>query len=66
MTTDNKATDKKTEKKPVLGLKPRHIHDTLRIVDIHEAIGRYIEDAKQIPADWTKELLDLSKATFSK
>jgi len=62
MTTENKAA----AKKPPVGIKPRHLHDTARIKEIHAAMGRYIEDAKQIPAEWSKELLDLSKATFSK
>jgi len=63
MTIENKVAP---TKKPPVGIKPRHLHDTNRIKEIHSAMGRYIEDAKQIPAEWTKELLDLSKATFSK
>ncbi len=62
MTDKNKAP----VSKPPVGLKPRHDHDTDRIKEIHAAMGRYIQEAKQIPAEWAKELLDLSKATFTK
>ncbi len=48
------------------GIKPRHLHDNARILEIHAAMGRYIEASKQIPSEWTKEMLDLSKANFSK
>lgn len=62
MSKDNK----KVEVKPPVGLKPRHLHDETRIKDIHDAMGRFIEAGKQIPAEWAKEMLDLSKATFNK
>jgi hypothetical protein len=63
----NETVNKQNEsQKPPVGIKPRHLHDDARMRDIHAAMGRYIESSKQIPAEWTKEMLDLSKANFSK
>lgn len=52
--------------KPPVGLKPRKTHDLTRIREISSAIERYVDAEKQIPADWLKELGDLSKTTLKK
>jgi len=44
--------------KPPLGLKPRRICLEGRIVDIQNAIDRYIEARKPIPSEWTEELIE--------
>lgn len=42
-------------KKPPLGLKPKHIHDEQRQVEIKQAINRYVEVGKEIPLEWIDE-----------
>lgn len=61
-------SDKKVVKsvKPPLGIVPRFIRDEERISEIYSAMGRYIKAKKQIPTEWTKEIIDLSKENFSK
>ncbi len=39
-----------------LGLRPKFILDTLRAVEIMEAMQRYIAFAKPIPVEWIEEL----------
>ena len=60
------STEKAAVKKQPIGIMPRRLHDAGRINNIYDAIGRYIKEEKQIPTEWTKELLDLSKSTFTK
>lgn len=71
MTTETKLApakpaSKKAEVKPPLGLPPRQLHECSRIDEIYAAIGRYIDASKQIPKEWTVELLELAKSNFSK
>ncbi|MEG0732380.1 MAG: hypothetical protein RR470_08300 [Vagococcus sp.] len=47
--------------KPPIGLIPRHIHNRQRLTAIEEAIDRYIEASKTIPAEWIGEYIDLVK-----
>ena len=51
-------------KKPPLGLKPRWIHDWERMVEITEAIERYVHAGKAIPKDWISELKELLLTNF--
>jgi hypothetical protein len=46
--------------KPVMGLKPKFVHDTQRAAEITEAIKRYEAANYQVPAGWRDELADLS------
>lgn len=48
-------------KKPPLGLTPQIIWYEQRIKDIEEAIDRYKKANKEIPLEWTDELLELCK-----
>jgi hypothetical protein len=52
---------KKLEEKPPLGLMPRNIHESQRIGEILEAMQRYNEAGKPIPAAWVEELRDLNQ-----
>lgn len=40
---------------PPIGLRPQCIVRVLRLQEIHEAIGRYLEAGKQIPQEWLDE-----------
>lgn len=44
------------EAKPIIGLKPKYIHDEERRVEIFEAMQRYAEVQKPIPIEWVVEL----------
>ena len=50
--------DDKHCQKPPLGLVPRSIRDRERCQEIIEAIGRYNEAGKPVPAEWLEELSD--------
>lgn len=45
--------------KPPLGLKPRYIHNSQRMVEILHAMERYSNARKPIPIEWINELGDL-------
>lgn len=45
--------------KPPLGLIPRHIWEQERLTAIKEAVARYIEAGKPIPAQWIVEYYEL-------
>lgn len=47
--------------KPPIGLIPRHMHNRQRLSAIEEAIDRYIEVSKPIPAEWISEYCELVK-----
>ena len=47
------------DKKPPLGVKPRHLHDTERIDEIGEAILRYLSEDYAIPLEWVEEYNEL-------
>jgi hypothetical protein len=55
--------------KPPLGLRPRYIVREERVREIKEAIKRYVDAEKSVPAEWLHELneytrfLDLSTTT---
>jgi hypothetical protein len=49
-----------SEKAPPLGLRPRFIVSENRLCEITSAMTRYAEASKPIPAEWTKELDELS------
>lgn len=50
--------------KPPIGLTPRHIHNSQRLSAIKEAMDRYIEVSKPIPAEWIGEYMDLVKTVY--
>jgi len=43
-------------KKPPIGLKPKHIHDMERQIEILSAMKRYVKNGKTIPMEWINEL----------
>lgn len=47
--------------KPPLGLTPKHIWCGRRLLDIKEAIKRYVEVNKPIPAEWITEYNELAE-----
>ncbi len=53
---DGKITSKEQLEKPVIGLRPKHISDSLRIKEILEAMGRYYEAGMKFPQEWVDEL----------
>jgi len=57
---NTKITDVKN-KKPPLGLIPKKIKDEERLLDICEAIARYISVNKKIPPEWLKEYNELTE-----
>lgn len=44
--------------KPPLGLRPWHIADAERVVEILDAMKRYTAECKPIPEQWMEELID--------
>lgn len=48
-------------KKPPLGVMPRELWNEKRRTEIEEAVGRYIESGKPIPAEWIEEYNELVK-----
>lgn len=45
--------------KPPLGLKPKRIHDAERVMEIDEAITRYLIAGADVPDEWMRERHDL-------
>ena len=45
--------------KPPIGLMPRYIHRSKRIVDIFGAMERYAEAHQPVPPEWVDELREL-------
>ena len=50
---------RKISKKPPLGLKPRWLHDELRLLEIVKAFERNLESGCDIPDEWIKEFDEL-------
>lgn len=48
-----------TTKKSPLGLKPRSIHDGVRLYEIKAAIVRYMDADRPIPVEWVQEYNEL-------
>jgi len=48
-------------KKPLLGVKPRSIHDEQRAEELSGAIMRYIQANRRIPTEWLEEYNELLK-----
>lgn len=51
--------EKKTCKKPPIGIVPRRIHDDERKIAIFEAMKRYSLNDVAIPTEWIDELMEL-------
>jgi hypothetical protein len=49
------------EIKPPLGIVPRNIAITQRMIDIQEAIYRYLDADYIIPQEWIREYFELTK-----
>ncbi len=45
--------------RPPLGLKPKNIHDTIRALDIMDAMERYAKAGMAVPLEWVSELKEL-------
>lgn len=45
--------------RPPIGLRPRHIADAMRALEIDEAVARYTIDQKEVPAEWIEELREI-------
>lgn len=45
--------------KPPLGVKPRYLHDSLREVNLFQAIKRYLDADIEIPIEWVQEYNEL-------
>ena len=60
---------KECPRKPPIGLRPRSIakddYRRDRMMEIQQAISRYTQAGKEIPAEWAQELSDLSAARYS-
>lgn len=58
----NKLVEKqaKEEEKPTLGLRPRWIASSDRLSEILEAMQRYVQQHKRIPAEWIEEMQELN------
>ncbi len=46
-------------KRPPLGLMPKNIHDTKRVLDILDAMERYASAGMPAPVAWVLELKEL-------
>lgn len=46
------------QSKPLLGLRPWHIADAERVVEILDAMKRYTAECKPIPEEWMEELIE--------
>lgn len=44
-----------------LGLKPKAIHDKMRMLEVLEAIHRYVKADKKFPYDWHEEYRELAQ-----
>lgn len=47
------------EQKPPIGIIPRHIHESSRLIDILEVILRYVRADMRLREEWISELGDL-------
>lgn len=54
----------KPEEVPPLGLRPRHIAEQQRMMEIVEAMQRYVAEHKHMPVEWLCELSDLNNNTL--
>lgn len=45
---------------PPIGLRPKFICDALRKKEVLEAIARYVEADKKVPAEWLDEFVELN------
>lgn len=52
---NDKCKTRKVAIKPPLGLTPKYIWNSQRLQDISEAIARYTNVGKEIPAEWLEE-----------
>ena len=50
----------KAQAKPPLGIPPRHLHEENRMQQISDAVARYTEVFKPIPAEWIEEYNELA------
>ncbi len=48
-------------KKPPIGLLPTHLWKNKRMMDISDAIARYVYNYKKIPNEWIVELEELNE-----
>lgn len=56
------ATDAATQKeRPPIGLYPRFLYDEKRLDDVTQAILRYIDAHKVVPAEWWEEYNELAE-----
>ncbi len=49
--------------KPPPGLKPKHVHDQERLIEICGAIARYYQAGLEIDIDWVIEYNELTSST---
>ena len=49
-------------RKPPIGLRPKKISNKDRKIEILEAMIRYVNGFKKIPAEWVDELIDLNNS----
>lgn len=49
------------KKRPPIGLYPRFLHDEKRLDDVTQAILRYIDAHKVVPAEWWEEYNELAE-----
>jgi hypothetical protein len=52
--------------KPPIGLRPRHISDAMRAIEIDEAVARYVVEGKDVPADWIEELREIHQRALAR
>ena len=52
---------KMKNKKPPIGLLPTHLWKNKRMMDISDAIARYVYNYKKIPNEWIVELEELNE-----
>lgn len=45
-------------RKPPIGIKTRMIWVELRVLDLLDAIKRYVDEGEKVPAEWVQELSD--------
>ena len=57
---------KDKEKRPPLGLTPRHIVEKARLADVKNAIARYLLENKEAPIEWLEEYNDLVKSIYER
>lgn len=53
-------------KKPPIGLRPRHISDAMRAIEIDEAVARYVVDGKEVPSEWVEELREIHQRALNR